>query len=331
MKNPKSNLPLKYISQQTGLSPQLIRVWEKRYEAIKPKRLSNNRRVYTEEDLNRLLLFKHLIAQGHLIGQIAHLKTDELQALHTKASEKKSNSQVISRHIHHDDHLEKNKSFISIIRNCIRYAKNFDTENIHIELNKARFKHTPYEIIEYIITPLMYEIGNLWKCDEVTVAEEHLISNVIKTFIISLKNTIGLKQSNGTIVIACPEEQQHEIGSSILTILTENLGFKTIYLGINTPDEEIIRTANFNKASHVILSVTYSNSNSKVEKNIQNIRKKLNPNIKLIAGGLYFKMNKNIQLKDIQILTHVSELQNELVSYLDLKKQQESMQHENNV
>jgi DNA-binding transcriptional MerR regulator len=73
--------PIRYVAQQTGLSTHLIRVWERRYQAVVPKRTDTNRRVFSDKDIERLKMLRTAVRVGHSISQIAGLSTDELTQL----------------------------------------------------------------------------------------------------------------------------------------------------------------------------------------------------------------------------------------------------------
>src|SRR6187401_11396 len=77
---------IKFAARQSGLSVPLIRMWEKRYGAVKPRRAANNRRLYTEEDVERLRLLREATQAGHSISQIAQARLPQLQSLVQEAA-----------------------------------------------------------------------------------------------------------------------------------------------------------------------------------------------------------------------------------------------------
>ena len=76
-----SRHPIRVVARRTGLSTHLIRMWERRYGAVEPKRTDTNRRLYSDEDIERLTLLRRATLDGESIGQIAGLGTEELKAL----------------------------------------------------------------------------------------------------------------------------------------------------------------------------------------------------------------------------------------------------------
>ena len=77
----KNFYTIRYVSQRSGLSPHVIRAWEKRYQAVVPQRSPKNRRLYSEDDVKRLQLLKKITDVGHTISQVANLSTDDLSDL----------------------------------------------------------------------------------------------------------------------------------------------------------------------------------------------------------------------------------------------------------
>ena len=69
---------IRYVAQRTGLTTHVIRAWEKRYQAVVPHRSLKNRRLYSDNDINRFQLLKKVTDAGHSISQVANLSTDDL-------------------------------------------------------------------------------------------------------------------------------------------------------------------------------------------------------------------------------------------------------------
>ena len=72
---------IKAAARRAGLTPHVIRVWERRYKAVEPERTETNRRLYSDSEVERLMLFRHAIAAGHRISNIARLPTEQLRQL----------------------------------------------------------------------------------------------------------------------------------------------------------------------------------------------------------------------------------------------------------
>jgi len=72
---------IKIAASRSGLTPHVIRVWERRYGAVEPDRTGTNRRLYSDAEIERLSLLRHAIEAGHRIGNIARLDLDQLRSI----------------------------------------------------------------------------------------------------------------------------------------------------------------------------------------------------------------------------------------------------------
>ena len=77
----KPRHPIQVVSRRTGVTQDSLRAWEKRYEAVKPHRAPGGRRLYTDADVERLVLLRRVTDAGRRIGQVAGLPTEELAEL----------------------------------------------------------------------------------------------------------------------------------------------------------------------------------------------------------------------------------------------------------
>ena len=82
-----SHHPIKAVARRTGLSAHVIRIWEKRYGAVQPERTDTNRRLYSEEQIERLSLLRDITQSGHSIGPVATLPTEKLRQLAAEATD----------------------------------------------------------------------------------------------------------------------------------------------------------------------------------------------------------------------------------------------------
>jgi len=76
---------IKAVVRRTGLTAHVIRIWEKRYQAVQPERTGTNRRLYSEEQIERLSLLRAITRAGNNIGPVARLPTEKLRKLAAEA------------------------------------------------------------------------------------------------------------------------------------------------------------------------------------------------------------------------------------------------------
>ena len=156
--------PIKVVSQMTGLSVHVIRAWEKRYNVVEPERTDTNRRLYSEEDIEKLRLLNEAVQNGHNIGGIANISIQELKSiLH---QEKRTALKGVSEELTSD--------VDSLLSSCIEAVKAYDRKELETILLKASSKLSQPALIENLVVPLVYKIGDLWHEGIIRVANEHL-------------------------------------------------------------------------------------------------------------------------------------------------------------
>jgi MerR family transcriptional regulator, light-induced transcriptional regulator len=271
--------PIKVVSQMTGLSVHVIRAWEKRYHVVEPDRTETNRRLYSEEDIDKLRLLNDASNLGHNIGSIAHLSQSELKELlfkeRDKTSELKSGSagdEVVTL-------VEEQFS------DCIESIKNYDAKKLESILLNASARLTQPILIEELIIPLVYKIGDMWHDGEIRVANEHLSSSVIRGFLFNLLESYSVGESAPVLISATPRGQEHELGALIAGVVAASSGWRVIYLGTNLPAEEVGAVVSHLKAKVVALSFVYPIDDPLLKKELKKLKQILPIGVSIIAGG----------------------------------------------
>src|ERR1051325_7182624 len=115
--------PIQRVAERTGLSPHVIRIWEKRYQAVLPQRSQTNRRYYAEEDIQRLRLLKDLTDNGLRIGNIARLSLRELREM-----------KETRRQLNNEDATEfpmDHGSVSQMVASCLEAIEHLDAPYLH--------------------------------------------------------------------------------------------------------------------------------------------------------------------------------------------------------
>ncbi|WP_338112983.1 MerR family transcriptional regulator [Zhouia amylolytica] len=218
MNNTKQTFSIKDLENLSGIKAHTIRIWEKRYNLLAPKRTETNIRFYTLDDLQKLLNISFLNQHGYKISKIAELSADKIPVLVRE---------ILNNDRSSDDYMNKFK--MAMI--------NFDQSLFYTTYNNLLNQKSFREIFYKIFIPLLNEIGLLWQTNTISPAQEHFISNLIKQKI--LINTENLYQEapshNKTFVLYLPENEIHEIGLLYLNYEVNLHGYKSIYLGQTVP------------------------------------------------------------------------------------------------
>lgn len=267
---------IKYVSHQTGLNQHLIRVWERRYRVVVPKRTSTNRRLYAEADILRLKLLGKAVSSGHTISQVAGMSSEELMRLINQNSH-------CNRQMEPDgDKLPDAAYFCEL---ALASVVEMDIGGLESALSKAAVNLTRPELIADLIVPLCHKIGELWKNGDMKIVNEHLATPVIRAFLWDMLRSTHIAALAPKIVITTPLGQPHELGALTIALTASESGWNPLYFGPSLPSEEIAAAAKFVEARAVALSITHHSDNSRLNKDLYRLCNYLDGTISLFIGG----------------------------------------------
>ena len=271
--------PIKVVSQMTGLSVHVIRAWEKRYHVVEPDRTDTNRRLYSEEEIEKLRLLNEASHLGHNIGSLANLSLTELKNILSREKNKTSENKYEPKSINQVELVDE------ILSESIETIKVYDSKKLESILLNASAKLTQPVLIEEVVIPLVYKIGDMWHNGEIRVANEHLASSVIRSFLFNLLESYSVNDSAPVLVSATPRGQEHELGALIAGVVAASAGWKVIYLGSNLPSEEIGSVVSYLNAKVVALSLVYPSDDQTLIKELRKLKQILPVGVSIIAGG----------------------------------------------
>jgi DNA-binding transcriptional MerR regulator len=277
----QENFSIQFVSKITGINPHTIRAWEKRYSVVTPNRLDNGRRSYTKEMLDHLKLLNDLVGLGNSISSLAKLSKNDLDEMRINYVAKPS---VVER-------PQKTIDLNNLLQNLLMALGGYKLDIISHELENASTCLNLREFALSVISPLMHEIGNLCNTGQLSIAQEHAISALIKFHVgailyKNISNNDAIYDEN--IVICTPETELHEFGILITSLLCVHYKIKFYYLGPNMPYGSVIETAKQINAQKIILGLSRNMVNSEplfLQGYLRKIRGELPENIDLWIGG----------------------------------------------
>jgi DNA-binding transcriptional MerR regulator len=230
---------IKYLENISGIKAHTIRIWEKRYKLLKPKRTRTNIRYYDNHHLKALLNIATLLNSGYKISAIASLSDREMKDELKKCLEKADN--------------EKNL-FEYFVNEIIICSYEFDKTSFERIFNSCMLKFGFYDTIEQVIYPALRRMGNLWQLGENSPAHEHFLSALIKQKLWSSIDGIPEPlDPKAHCMLYLPEEEEHELGLLYFNSLLVRNNIKTVYLGPNLPIENLIQAAKIVNPTHFVL------------------------------------------------------------------------------
>jgi DNA-binding transcriptional MerR regulator/methylmalonyl-CoA mutase cobalamin-binding subunit len=271
--------PIGLVARRTGLKPDLIRAWERRYNAVAPGRSSTRRRFYSDADIERLQLLRRVVRTGRGIGQVARLGDDELRAL---LAEEPVEELPRRAPPFPEASGEVADAYLSL---CVAAAHRLDVAELEAQLERASVGLSRTNLLEKLLVPLMHRIGELWKEGSLRPAHEHMVSAVVRSFLGSMRGAYSTSGGAPHLVVTTPARQHHELGALIVAATAASEGWQVTYLGPDLPPEEIAAAAFQGSAQAVALSVTYPPDDPLLAEDLKRLRRLLGPGPALLVGG----------------------------------------------
>ena len=269
------------VAEITGLSPHVLRVWERRYQAVTPRRSDSNRRLYAESEVRRLELLATLTKRGHGISQIAKLPLNDLSRMAGGLKESEwSKGQQSS---------ELSKPGMSpeaqMLEDCWGLVVELDPRGLRVLLEAATLEMGANVLAMRVIAPLISRIGEGWESGAISIAEEHAASAVLKEFLLQGNRPFAESANAPCLVVTTPAGQLHELGAVLVTSMARRAGWSGAYMGPSLPAEEIARAAVRGEATAVAISIVYPADDSRLPDELRNLRRFLPDEISILTGG----------------------------------------------
>jgi len=274
----EAHYPIKAISLTTGLSQHVIRVWEKRYKAVEPVRTVTNRRVYTERDLAKFQLLKKATEAGHSIGQVACLSVEQLKKLVSEPSPFLNTT---------EDMLERTpeKLIANYLQAAIAAVKDMNGNKLTVILKQADINLSRMTFMEQVIVPMMIKIGEMWRGGSLKVAEEHIASAIVCSYLGDFRDIQPTDPNAPNIIVATPSGHLHEIGAKIVAATAAAEGWHVTYLGPNVPADDIAAVVYKHHSKAVALSFAYPHDDPRVHGELKKLKNLIPKTLAIFAGG----------------------------------------------
>jgi DNA-binding transcriptional MerR regulator/methylmalonyl-CoA mutase cobalamin-binding subunit len=218
------------LSRRSGVSPELLRAWERRYELLRPTRSAGGLRLYSAEDLDRVRAMQHHLAEGLAAAEAAAFA---LRPAATSADVPLAPADV-RREL--DDALSA-----------------FDEARAQAVLDWLLASTTLDTVLSGVVIPYLRDLGARWERGEASVAQEHFASSVLRGRLLGLARGWG-RGLGPRILLACAPGEQHDLGLIAFGLALRARGCRIVYLGAETPLESVADAARASDPAFVVIS-----------------------------------------------------------------------------
>jgi DNA-binding transcriptional MerR regulator len=269
------------VARRTGVTPDSLRAWEKRYGAVHPERTPTGRRLYSDEDVERLRLLRQATLGGRSIGQIAGLSTEELRALVAEDEEKAVQPPPRTA----GPHPGGLAAPAQLLEEALDAARRLQPGELEEILSRARVSLSRPALLEEFVIPLVQQVGNCWRQGTLRVAHEHLVTAALRSFLARLQEASKNPAGSPVLIATTPAGQVHELGLLAAAAVAADHGWDVIYLGPDLPPEDIASAALERNARAVALSIVYPSDDPRLAGTLVEIRRHLPEGVEIVVGG----------------------------------------------
>jgi DNA-binding transcriptional MerR regulator len=230
-------LPIRLLSERTGVGASTLRAWERRYGMLTPERTPKGHRLYSEEDVRRVEHILTLLEEGHSLPAIAE---ELIQVPDTSALTQ--------------DRRELAGVWSEYLSGTLQALHDFSTERLEAIYNEASSLYPVDMVTERLIEPVLVELGSRWQQREAGIAEEHFYASWVRNRLgARFHHAVG--QARGArILCAGLPGSHHEIGLLLFSLSALTRGYRVLYLGVDLPLDQVPLAVSRSAARGVVLS-----------------------------------------------------------------------------
>jgi len=266
--------PIGAVSKLTGLSPDSIRSWERRYGAIQPTRVKGGR-LYSEQDVYRLKLLKRAVDSGHAISRIALLANDALEMLPIARPALDEDLGELGEKL---ARVELEKAFAAIL--------DYDALAADRILGKLAMLMSARDFTFDVVAPMMQMVGQAWEQGRMNIAQEHLSCSLLRNILGAMMRLHGREDAPAVALFTTLPGELHEFGILAAAMLAAAGGLGVLYLGPNLPVAEIAKAARKAKVRAVALGFARTGQDEGASlAGLEALRRALPDGVALVAGG----------------------------------------------
>ncbi|MFA7331311.1 MAG: MerR family transcriptional regulator [Candidatus Delongbacteria bacterium] len=276
------------VALRTGLSQDLLRTWEKRHALVRPGRSESGRRLYSDQDVEFLLLVKGGLERGLRIGDLVPLDREALVRLtapSAAAADPAADTAVLaSRRPAGESQAAADPDPARRLASCLGRVDGCDAAGLWRELNRASVDLSLPALLDSLLVPLLRDVGEAWTEGRVRIGQEHLVTVAVRSLLEGLLRRRQAAPGAPRLLAGTPSGQRHELGALMAALLAGEAGWDAVYPGPDLPAEELAQLARRLGAQALALSLTPP-VDATLALELARLRELLPPEITLLLGG----------------------------------------------
>ncbi len=230
---PPERYPIRTVSSLTGINAITLRAWESRYGLLAPERTDGGQRLYTQEDIDRILYIVAERERGVAISQVG------------PALEQRGREKIRER---------AEGPWASARERMATAIAQFDENRLEDCYNELLAVHPADAVTRSVLLPLLADLGERWKAGAAGIAEEHFFGVYMRNKLGARFHHRGRLVTGPRLIAACLPGEHHETGLLMFSLAAHDRGFRVVLLGPDMPLTQLAHAARQARADAVVLS-----------------------------------------------------------------------------
>ena len=279
--------PIQVVARRTGLSIDVIRAWERRYDVVTPVRSGSGRRLYSDADIERLRLLARATLTGRTIGQVAALPNAALAALDPDGSAARAEPDAArgprtAPAAAADDstpaayHLDA----------ALDAVERFDGMALDAALRRAMIALPSAGFLEDVVVPLWRRVGERTRDGSLRAPHLHLALTTLRRTLHRIAEIAMTPVAAPDLVVSTPQGQPQELGALLVAATAGAEGWHVTYVGPGLPADEIAETATLARARAVAVSLGAFAGDRAIPRELRRLRELLPRAVSILVEGV---------------------------------------------
>jgi DNA-binding transcriptional MerR regulator len=267
---------IKDLENLSGIKAHTLRIWEQRYQFLKPSRTFTNIRYYSNEELKTILNVSLLNKYGYKISHIDKMSDDEMREKVLTLNQQEAQQE-------------------RVVNELVKNMVELNTAEFEETLDKQIRSKGIEKTIVQIIFSYLEKIGVLWMTNHINPAQEHLVTNIIRQkLIVGIEGISTPLKSDKSVLLFLPESEYHELGLLFMYYLLKSRGVNVYYLGCNVPLADVGYVVKVKKPDYLYCHITRPAQQFNFDKFLNNIGQNFSDTPCIISGQLTQNYEKKL-------------------------------------
>ena len=292
--------PIQIVSRRTGLSTDVIRAWERRYKAVKPIRSSNGRRLYSDNDVKKLMLLQRIISGGRRIGDIAKLNIQNLEDLiESDESATVGKASLTNR--------PSTGSVMEHFDGSIEAIRELDASKL-IQLFEVAYQELgPVFLLEDLFAPLIQHVRDECRLGSFRQSQEKFVVELMQSFLL-INSSKNKKPLSNKVLIISPISHNDNLSMLRLCLVCEDSDWMPIYVGTSTSADEVLFSFEQGRCNLLMVVVDPNGNQQFLPNELRKIRSLIKDDEILIFGDTTSSYQDVIKETGFTSLNNIGEL-----------------------